>query len=201
MQIGAFTVNTLETCRFGLDGGAMFGVVPKNLWSKAYHPGDVQNRIPMAARLLLVRWEKRIMLVDTGNGEKMSEKQRSIYNLDNSQYSLAASLQSEGLQPADITDVLLTHLHFDHSGGATILVNGKVEPAFPNARYYVQREHYDWACNPSEKDRASFWKENYQPVIDAGLMEFVEGDGELFPGLSVECFNGHTKSLQMPVLK
>ncbi len=197
LQIGKFRVDALETGNFALDGGAMFGVVPKNLWSKAYHPGDEQNRIPMAARVLVVRWDEHVMLVDTGNGDKMSEKLKSIYGVDNSRYSLLDSLTELGLQPEMITDVLLTHLHFDHAGGATRLQNGESVPAFKNARYYVQREHYAWALSPTEKDRASFWPENYQPIVEHGQMELVDGPGDIFPGVSVECFHGHTKALQM----
>ncbi len=197
MQLGAFHIDSLETGSFALDGGAMFGVVPKNLWSKAYNPGDELNRIPMVARVLLVRWENRVMLVDTGNGSKMSEKLRSIYKVDNSQYTLLDSLHSIGLRPDDVTDVLLTHLHFDHAGGATHMENGLAIPSFKNATYYVQRDHYEWALHPTVKDQASFWPENYQPLIDHDQLELLDGDGWLFPGLGVECFHGHTKALQM----
>ncbi|MFM8178224.1 MAG: MBL fold metallo-hydrolase, partial [Candidatus Kapaibacterium sp.] len=197
LTVGPYAVDTLETGRFALDGGAMFGVVPKNLWTRAYHPGDEQNRIPMAARLLLVRWNDRIALVDTGNGTKLSEKQKAIYALDHTQWSLESSLAAFGLSPADITDVILTHLHFDHVGGATVMDGSTPVPAFPKADYYVQQKHFDWAMSPSEKDRASFMRENYVPLLDAGVLRFVDGDTELFPGFHVECFHGHTPFLQM----
>lgn len=197
MTIGPYQIHALETGRFALDGGAMFGVVPKNLWSRAYHPGDEQNRIPMAARLLLVRWADRIALVDTGNGTKLSEKQQSIYALDYSRWSLESSLAEHSLTAGDITDVILTHLHFDHVGGATVMDGSTAIPAFPNASYYVQKNHFDWAMNPSEKDRASFMRENYLPLVDAGVLNFTDGDTELFPGLSLQCFHGHTPFLQM----
>ncbi len=197
IQIGPYRIDVLETCLFALDGGAMFGVVPKNLWSKAYDPGDSQNRIPMAARNLLVRWEGHTMLVDTGNGTKLTEKQKQIYGLDNSVHTLEASLAAHGLTHSDISDVFLTHLHFDHAGGATTVRDNQVVPTFENARYYVQREHYEWALKPSEKDRASFWPENYQPIVESGAMNFVEGDSSIFPNIDCLCFHGHTPALQM----
>ncbi len=197
LQLGKFRVDALETGAFALDGGAMFGVVPKNLWSKAYHPGDEQNRIPMAARVLLIRWDDKCLLVDTGNGSKMNEKQKNIYGLDNTRFCLEDSLKSLGLTALDVTDVLLTHLHFDHAGGATSFINDVAVPTFAKARYYVQKDHYQWALSPSEKDRASFWPENYSPLVEHKQLELLDGDGELFPGIHVECFHGHTKALQM----
>jgi glyoxylase-like metal-dependent hydrolase (beta-lactamase superfamily II) len=197
MIIGPYSIHAIETGRFALDGGAMFGVVPKNLWTKAYHPGDEQNRIPMAARLLLVRSGDRVILVDTGNGTKLSEKLQSIYAIDTSIWSLQSSLAELGVTANDITDVVLTHLHFDHVGGATVMDGTTAIPAFPNARYYVQKKHFDWAMNPSEKDRASFMRENYVPLVDAGVLEFTDGDTELFPGFGLQCFHGHTPFLQM----
>ncbi|MFN8358488.1 MAG: MBL fold metallo-hydrolase [Candidatus Kapaibacterium sp.] len=197
MKIGNYTIRSISTGNFGLDGGAMFGVVPKNLWSKAYHPGDEQNRIPMAARCLLLESDDKKILVDTGCGTKLSEKLQKIYNLTISEHSLISSLAGLGVEPGDITDVILTHLHFDHAGGATHYENGQAVPSFPNARYYVQKEHLAWARNPTEKDRASFFKENWEPIIAAGMMEILDGKGEIFRGITVEPFDGHTKALQM----
>ena len=197
MQLGAYQIELLETGRFGLDGGAMFGVVPKVLWERSYHPADEKNRIPMAARSLLIRTEDKVILVDTGNDPKGNEKFRSIYKIDTSRYSLKKSLARFGLSPEDVTDVILTHLHFDHCGGATTLLeNGEVVPTFPNATYYVQEEQLLWAREPTEKDRASFLKENFEPLAEAGRLETLAGDGEIFRGIFVQTFYGHTKALQ-----
>ncbi len=197
MKIGKYTVDVFETGDFALDGGAMFGVAPKPLWSKAYHEGDEANRIAMTARCLLVRSDDRTILVDSGCGNKMSPKLCSIYALDNSIKSIEFSLKQFDLSPEDITDVILTHLHFDHAGGATVMKNNESIPTFPNARYYVQKKHYDWANSPSEKDRASFMTENWMPIVNAGMMEFTDGEGSIFDGIKVVPVHGHTAAMQM----
>lgn len=197
MKLGKFTIDVLDTGIFGLDGGAMFGVVPKALWARAYNPGDDLNRIPLSARPMLIQWDKKKVLIDTGNGNKFNEKFASIYNLDKSKTDIHVVLQQAGLKPEDITDVIFTHLHFDHAGGATIIENGKLVPTFPNARHFVQKTHFKWAENPTEKDRASFIKDNYLPLHADGLIEFTDGPGELFPGISVEQVNGHTPGMQI----
>lgn len=201
MRIGNYTVSFLETGDFALDGGAMFGVVPKPLWSKSYNAGDELNRIPMTARCLLIEGEGKKIVVDTGCGYKMPEKQQSIYKLDYSINTLETSLEKKGLTTNDITDVIFTHLHFDHAGGATFRNNNEIIPRFANAKYYVQKEHLSWARNPSEKDRASFFLENWEPIVANGMLEILDGNGELFNGISVECFNGHTRDLQMIIVK
>jgi glyoxylase-like metal-dependent hydrolase (beta-lactamase superfamily II) len=201
MKLGSYTVRLLDVGRFGLDGGAMFGVVPKPLWSKAYHPGDAVNRIPMATRLLLIEWENRRALVDTGNGSKLSPKLRDIYAIDTTFPSLEHALERAGIAPASITDVILTHLHFDHAGGATRLEGSAAVPTFPNARYYVQADQLAWARNPTEKDRASFMPENYEPLVDAGLLDTLEGSVHLTPELSLHPVFGHTQAMQMLLLQ
>jgi glyoxylase-like metal-dependent hydrolase (beta-lactamase superfamily II) len=193
MNVGTYTISLLETCRFGLDGGAMFGVVPKTLWEKAYTIADAANRIPMAAKILCIRGNGRCILIDTGNSPFMPEKLAHIYKMDFTEFSIDSSLMSNGIAANDVTDVIFTHLHFDHCGGA-MLSDGT--PRFPNARHYVQKEHYEWALNPSEKDRASFMPEMYQPLYDMGLLELIDGPGELFPGISVLPLYGHTKAMQ-----
>lgn len=197
MKFGQFTIDMLETGTFGLDGGAMFGVVPKNLWSKAYDAGDAENRIPMAARSMLIRTGERNILVDTGNGTKASSKHAKIYNIDSSLHDMERSLARVGLSTDDITDVVLTHLHFDHAGGATSLRDGVLVPTFAKAQYYVQQYHYGWAQSPTEKDRASFMPENYEPLVAEGMLELIDGEGELFPGISMKLAFGHTRALQM----
>jgi glyoxylase-like metal-dependent hydrolase (beta-lactamase superfamily II) len=201
MILGKFTIDAVETGSFALDGGAMFGIVPKPLWSKAYHPGDEMNRIPLATRLLLVRWDDRILLIDVGNGTKMDEKFCQIYSIDRDKSLIDYALRPFTLKAADVTDVILTHLHFDHAGGATTKKNGKVAPTFPNARYYLQKDHLDIAESPSLKDAASFIPDNYLPLIAERLLEIVEGEGEIYPGIVVKPLFGHTKAMQVVIIK
>jgi glyoxylase-like metal-dependent hydrolase (beta-lactamase superfamily II) len=199
MKIGPYEVHAIETGRFALDGGAMFGVVPRPLWEKT-NPPDEKNRITLAARALLLRGNGRVILVDAGNGSKFNEKLKGIYRIDLTSSSLSASLQAHGVSPADVTDVLLTHLHFDHAGGSTTRVNGEVVPTFPRARYHVQREHWETACAPTERDRASFFPEDFMPLHERGVLSFTGGEGEVLPGISVRLVHGHTAALQCPVV-
>lgn len=188
-------ITTLNAGEFALDGGAMFGVVPKVLWSRAYSEGDDKNRIPLSARVLLIRQEGKNILVDTGNGTKLPEKTKSIYDIN--EININDELKKINLSSSDINYVILTHLHFDHSGGATEIINNEIVPAFPNAKYYVQKDHWDWAINPTEKDRASFINDNYVPLKNHGVIEFLDGNGEIFPGIELINVNGHTKAMQM----
>lgn len=197
MKIGEYEINSLETGYFSLDGGAMFGVVPWVFWSKL-NPPDERQRIKLAARCWLVRGHGRTILVDDGNGTKWSEKLKDIYRLDNSSGDLISSLKSAGFRPEDITDVILTHLHFDHAGGSTTDVNGEILPTFPNARYYVQKKQWELSQNPSEKDRGSFMRDDYAPLMDHGVLELVDGEFEIFPGIELLVCNGHTNAQQLP---
>jgi glyoxylase-like metal-dependent hydrolase (beta-lactamase superfamily II) len=199
MQIGKYEIHPIETGCFALDGGAMFGVVPRSLWERA-HPPDEKNRITMSARALLLVGDGRKVLIDTGNGSKLSEKLRSIYRIETGGSSLTSSLARHNLKPEDITDVILTHLHFDHAGGSTVRAGDAVVPAFPNARYYVQRGQYEAALHPTERDRASFVPEDFRLLGDEGLLEFTEGEGEVLPGIEVKVFHGHTTALQAPYI-
>lgn len=199
MRIGPYEIHALETGRFALDGGAMFGIVPYVFWSKT-NPPDDRGRIALAARCLLIRGGGRTILVDNGNGTKFTDKLKDIYKLDNAQSALDSSLGKLGVQPADVTDVILTHLHFDHAGGSTVLVDGKLVPAFPRARYYVQREHWDLSQRPTEKDRGSFMKDDFMPLHEHGVLEFLEGEQELFPGIRLVVCNGHTSAQQLPLI-
>ncbi len=196
MKLGEFSIDMLDTGMFALDGGAMFGVIPKALWTKAYAPGDEKNRIPMAARPMLIQWNDKKMLIDTGNGDKFNDKFAKIYDINRDKSSIHFVLEQFGVKPEDITDVILTHLHFDHAGGATVIENDKPVPAFPNAKYYIQKEHYQWALKPTEKDRASFIGDNYLPLVADGLVEFVDGEGEIYSGISVLPMYGHTTAMQ-----
>lgn len=199
MKIGPYELHAIETGRFALDGGAMFGVVPKTLWAKEAPP-DERNRIDMAARALLLVGDGRKILIDVGNGNKFNEKLVDIYKIDNSRYTLLGSLSRLGIAAVDITHVILTHLHFDHAGGSTYRENGTVKPTFPNARYYVQREQWEIANNPTERDRASFFADDFKPLEEFGVVEFTEGEGNILPGISCRVCNGHTTGLQAPVI-
>jgi glyoxylase-like metal-dependent hydrolase (beta-lactamase superfamily II) len=201
MKIGRYTVEIIETGRFALDGGAMFGVVPKNLWAKAYPHVDEQNRIAMSARALLIRGDGRNILVDAGCGDKMGEKLEAIYGLDTSRYTLAGGLREKGIEPDMITDFIYTHLHFDHAGGSTRRDDvGTVVPTFPAARHYVQQDHLAWARNPTDKDRASFMPENWEPVAERAMLTALDGGGELFPGIELRLVHGHTRAMQLVVV-
>jgi glyoxylase-like metal-dependent hydrolase (beta-lactamase superfamily II) len=196
MTIGPYEVNALETGRFALDGGAMFGIVPKPIWSK-FHPADERNRVELAMRVLLIRDGKRNILVDLGIGTKFSPKLVDIYRVDQKRFSLESSLRRCGLKADDITDVILTHLHFDHAGGATEKLGAEVRPTFPNAKYYVQKAHWQLALKPTVKDRGSFMSDDYVPLHDAGKLELVDGEFEIFPGIGLVVVNGHTDAQQL----
>lgn len=197
MKIGSYDVYPVETGRFYLDGGAMFGIIPKPLWQKA-HPTDERNRIELAARSMLLKGDGRVILVDNGNGTKFTEKQIDIYRLDTSGSDLIRSLRTLGVAPEDVTDVVLTHLHFDHAGGSTTRVGKDLVPAFPNARYCVQRAHWEQAMHPTEKDRGSFMPDDFMPLHREGVLDFIDGPAEIFPGISIELVNGHTAAQQLP---
>jgi glyoxylase-like metal-dependent hydrolase (beta-lactamase superfamily II) len=197
MKIGPYEVHTIETGRFALDGGAMFGIVPWVFWSKTNAP-DERQRIDLAARCWLLRGSGKTILVDVGNGDKWSDKVKDIYKLDTSQHSLLNSLRLHNVKPEAVTDVILTHLHFDHAGGSTVRKNGELVPTFPNARYYVQRKHWERSQSPTEKDRGSFMPDDFQPLMDHRVLELVDGEFEIFPGIELIVTNGHTDAQQLP---
>jgi glyoxylase-like metal-dependent hydrolase (beta-lactamase superfamily II) len=199
MKIGPYEVIPIETGRFALDGGAMFGVVPKPLWVKT-NPPDEKNRIAMAARALLLIGDGRKILIDVGNGTKYNEKLTAIYKFDTTGNDLLSSLKKHAIAPADITDVILTHLHFDHAGGATTKEGGVVKPTFPNAQHYVQHDHWLAAHSPTERDRASFFPDDYDPLLAHKQLQFTEGEGTILPGITAKIVNGHTTALQCPIV-
>jgi len=176
----------------------MFGVVPKTLWSRT-NPADEFNRIILAMRLMLIKYKDHIIITDAGVGKKMNEKLSKIYNVDHSKYDLLNGLRTVGIKAEDITDVILTHLHFDHVGGSTYYdTKGLLQLTFPNAQHHVQKRQWEWALNPSEKDAASFMKENFLPILQQDKLNLIDGPGELFPGLELLLFNGHSPSMQAP---
>jgi glyoxylase-like metal-dependent hydrolase (beta-lactamase superfamily II) len=190
-------INVIETGRMHLDGGAMFGVVPKSLWAKT-NPPDEKNRILMAIRCLLIRSETRTILIDCGIGHKNSDKFLDIYGVDFTEFSLDRSLAKVGIKHEEITDVILSHLHFDHVGGATQrMQDGRLTLTFPNAIHYVQRRQWEWALAPSDRDKASYFQENYLPIHEAGRLNLLDGDGPLFDGIELEIVNGHTFGQQL----
>lgn len=199
MKIGSYEICAIETGEFALDGGAMFGVVPKPLW-RGKIGVDERNRIDMRLRCLLLKGEGKNILIDCGMGTKWDEKSIDIYRLNYSNFSLEKSLRENGVNPEKITDCILTHLHFDHAGGSTKSENGKRVPAFPKATYYVQKEHLKWAQNPKEKDRGSFMKEDWEPLLQEGVLKIVDGEKEFLPGIQIKLFFGHTHCIQLPFL-
>lgn len=191
---------TINTGLFKLDGGAMHGVVPKSLWNKL-NPADENNLCSWAMRCLLVETEGRLILVDTGIGTKQDAKFFSHYHL-HGEDNLIASIQKAGFSPDEITDVFLTHLHFDHVGGAVIKAGDRLLPAFKNARYWSNAQHWDWAIAPNDREKASFLKENILPIQESGQLHFFEGgDGsEFLPGFNIRLVHGHTESMMLPLL-
>jgi glyoxylase-like metal-dependent hydrolase (beta-lactamase superfamily II) len=201
MKIGNYELHSIQTGLFRLDGGAMFGVVPKPLWSKT-NPADESNRIDMCMRsLLLISGDKKI-IIDNGVGYKLSDKLNAIYGVDHSKYTLEDELVKHNLKPEDITDVLLTHLHFDHAGGSTkIAENGEIELAFPNAVHHLQKKHWEWGQNPSERDKASFMPENYDLLQKKGVLKLYEGDSKFDEIISLHTVSGHTPMMQLVKIK
>ena len=195
MKIGKYKLSIIESGSFGLDGGAMFGIIPKPLWQRT-NLADDANRVRLATRNLLLESDTRKILIDTGMGSKWDEKSKNIYAIDE-KHSLSSALSEKGLKPDDITDVILTHLHFDHTGGSTILVNGKLEPAFPNANYFVQKQNFDWARNPSDRDKGSYIKDNFLPLYEEGVLNFIIGNAEFDDEIKMIVINGHTFGQQM----
>jgi glyoxylase-like metal-dependent hydrolase (beta-lactamase superfamily II) len=179
---------------FRLDGGAMFGVVPKPLWEKKI-PGDERNRIQLGMNCLLVRTAGKTVLIETGAGDKLDAKLRGIYAIEEGP-RLLDRLAAHGVTPDRVDIVVDTHLHFDHCGWNTRIVNGKAVPTFPNAKYFVQRGELEHAKAPNERDRASYMPDNYLPVEAAGQFELLDGDREIAPGIELIRVPGHNADMQ-----
>jgi glyoxylase-like metal-dependent hydrolase (beta-lactamase superfamily II) len=193
----------IDTGYFKLDGGAMFGVVPRTMWEKLEKP-DEKNLCTWAMRCLLVQTEDRNILIDTGIGDKQSEKFFSHYE-PHGESSLLKSLKNVGLKPEDITDVLLTHLHFDHVGGAVSMKKGKYVPTFSKATYWTNKIHWDWAMKPNNREKASFLQENFVPLQEAGVLKFLEAapyDAQTmwFNNFSLLFAYGHTEAMMLPYI-
>ena len=194
-------LHAIETGLFKLDGGAMFGVVPKSIWNKT-NPADENNLCTWAMRCLLIEDGDRLILVDTGIGNKQDEKFLKHYYLHGND-NLDQSLAAKGFQKSDITDVFLTHLHFDHVGGAVIKEGDKLRPAFKNAFYWSNEQHWNWAVEPNEREKASFLKENILPIQESGQLRFIENkDGvEFQDGIKIRFAYGHTDAMMLPQIE
>lgn len=193
MKLGDLEFHILSDGHVYLDGGAMFGVIPKPLWEKQA-PADARNRIKLAMNCLLVFAGHKRILIETGAGDKWTPKFRDIYNLDGPR--LLDQLLHYGLHPQDIDVVINTHLHFDHCGGNTRIEKDKVLATFPHARYIVQRGEFEHALSPTERDRASYFNDNYVPLQQAGKLSLLEADRAIAPGVELIRVPGHTANMQ-----
>ncbi|MBB6498252.1 MBL fold metallo-hydrolase [Pedobacter cryoconitis] len=193
-------LHTIETGLFKLDGGAMFGVVPKSIWQKS-NPADANNMCTWAMRCLLIEDGNRLILVDTGIGNKQDEKFLSHYYLHGDD-TIEKSLAAKGFSKDDITDVFLTHLHFDHCGGAIVREGDQLVPAFKQATYWSNEKHWNWAVHPNDREKASFLKDNILPIEESGQLKFIsEKEGiEFRPGFNVRFAFGHTDAMMLPEL-
>lgn len=200
MQFGEFRLAVLSDGSFRLDGGAMFGVVPKVLWEKT-DPPDSRNRIHLGLNCLLVDTGSEKVLVDTGIGNKFEEKFATIYGIDKSE-NLVDGLKGVGVGPEEITHVVLTHLHFDHCGGNTIRdEEGQLRATFPNARYVVQRGELEYARNPDPRSKASYLAENWEPLGESGQLDLIQGNQTVVPGIETFVTGGHTRDHQIVLVK
>ncbi len=193
-------LHTIDTGFFKLDGGAMFGVVPKVIWNKS-NPADDNNLCTWAMRCLLVEDEGRLILIDTGIGNKQDEKFFSHYYLHGNA-TMDSSLAALGFHRDDITDVFLTHLHFDHVGGAIIREGESLVPAFKNAVYWSNEKHWDWAVNPNDREKASFLKDNILPIQQSGQLQFIstEEGVKFTDNMHIRFANGHTDAMMLPLI-
>jgi glyoxylase-like metal-dependent hydrolase (beta-lactamase superfamily II) len=193
-------LHSINTGLFKLDGGAMFGVVPKSIWNKL-NPADNNNMCTWAMRCMLIETGNKLILIDTGIGSKQDDKFFSFYYL-HGEDTLQKSLNTLGFSAEDITDVILTHLHFDHVGGAVERnKDGKLLPAFKYATYWSHESHWQWATNPNDREKASFLKENFMPIQESGQLKFLNAETNLFEGFSFELSNGHTESMIIPIIE
>jgi glyoxylase-like metal-dependent hydrolase (beta-lactamase superfamily II) len=193
MRLGDIEIRHIHSGTFYLDGGAMFGVVPKPLWEKK-SPPDSRNRIRLAANSLLVRAANKNILIETGNGTKWTPKLRDIYAIDEGD-PLTQNLATAGVSPSQVDLVINTHLHFDHAGGNTKLLDDHPVPSFANAQYIVQADEFAHAANPTERDRASYFEDDFLPMQQSGQWKLVSGDTEILPGISVVRIPGHNASI------
>jgi len=196
-NIGKWKVYALDTGYFSLDGGAMMGSVPKVLWEKT-NPSDLVNRIELALRCLLVDDGENVVLIESGIGNKYPDKFKKMFNINQQDNALSNTLSKYGYSNENITHVVLTHLHFDHAGGAVILDdNNKLLPAFPNAKYYISEDNWNAGLNPSPRDSSSYLQENYIPLKDAGVLYIIPENSNIIKGIDTYVVHGHTTGQQL----
>lgn len=196
MLFDDYRVRVVPDGEFRLDGGAMFGVVPRTLWSKVAPP-DEENRVRLNANCVFVDTGRERVLVETGVGDKWSAKQAQMYAVGRARPLTESVREIANCAPEDVTIVVNTHLHFDHAGGNTVLDDGgRAVPAFPNARYFVSRSEFEHAERPNERDRASYLSENWRPLVESGQLELKPDDYEAVPGLRMETVAGHSRTMQ-----
>jgi glyoxylase-like metal-dependent hydrolase (beta-lactamase superfamily II) len=194
MKISAFNI-----CNFLVDGGAMFGVVPKLLWNRVY-PANESNQIILTLRSLVVETGNRVVLIDTGFGDKQSQKFFDLFGIFGGD-GLINGLANLGYKPSDITDVVHTHLHSDHCGGGIGMdKNGSYFAVFPNAKYHISQKQWEWAINPNAREADTFFNENILPIKDLGLLNLIESDCYLTDGVELRIFDGHTKGQIVPII-
>jgi len=205
LTVGRLTIHAIQAGGQQLDGGAMFGVVPKPLWQRRIQP-DERNRIPLGMRCLLLEHERGLVLIDNGAGNKENAKFHEIYGVENSgadrRTLLEDGFKALGVQVGDVALMIDTHLHFDHAGGNTYVDgDGVVRPTFPDARYVVQRGEYEWATHTNERTAASYFPHNFEPIVSAGLYDFVNGEIEVWPGIRLIPTPGHTPHHQSVLIE
>lgn len=198
-KLGEFELTIVSDGKFWLDGGAMFGVVPKVIWDKQ-NPADVFNRIELGLNCLLIKSPDDLILVDTGVGTKLKERFKDIYRVER-EYGLIQALGKHGIKPENIDKVINTHLHFDHCGGNTIKKESEVVPTFPNAQYIIQKQEWHDATNPNERTKASYLGENFLPLQENEQILLVDGDTDIIAGIKVIHTNGHTRGHQSVMIE
>lgn len=199
VRLGRFELSIVSDGKFWLDGGAMFGVVPKVMWDKL-NPADDLNRIELGLNCLLIQTPDNKILVDTGIGEKLKERFKDVYRVERD-FSLIEVLHRRGIEPEDIDKVINTHLHFDHCGGNTVKKGGKSVPTFPNAQYIIQKQEWYDATHPNERTQASYLKENFVPLEESAQLLLVDGEHEVSEGVKVIVTNGHTQGHQSVLIE
>ena len=199
MKIGKYDLYSVETSEFGLDGGAMFGIIPKPVWDKKVS-ADELNRVNMVTRSLLLVSDEKKILIDTGNGTKWEEKYKQIYDINTDQYNIEKSLGKYGFSSEQITDVICTHMHFDHIGGNTKIKSGEVVPTFPNAKYWISEENWKLANHPSQKDAGSFIEHDWKVLAENQMIEIIDGREPFIEGIDTIVTHGHTPGLLHPIV-
>ena len=199
MKIGKYDLYSVETSEFGLDGGAMFGIIPKPVWERKVS-ADELNRVNMVTRSLLLVSDEKKILIDTGNGTKWEEKYKQIYDINTDQYNIEKSLGKYGFSSEQITDVICTHMHFDHIGGNTKIKSGKVVPTFPNAKYWISEENWKLANHPSQKDAGSFIEHDWKVLAENQMIEIIDGREPFIEGIETFVTHGHTPGLLHPIV-